>query len=144
MVRIMKKYLIIIIAIIIISNKNNQVITTFSEIEDNVYYTITSNELTTKNKEIFDNIKIISVTPYIPLKYQNKFTFDKYNFQNNKDNIKTLENNYLNNLTQLKDERLKTEVMMNGIKIIKLEIEANKEDLEYLKNKIKDIIIEKN
>ncbi len=139
----MKKYLIIIFLIILIADNNNPVLTVYGSINETVLYQVNSNEITTKNINNFNDIKIISIKPYIPIKYYPKFDFDEYIFtEYTRDkNISNLIQRYQVNLDKIGDINLKNEITVNGVKITEVIIEANKNQIELLKTKYNDITI---
>lgn len=147
----MKKLSILLIIIILIllfsfNKKEDNSITTFSEYNPNynIYkLDISMMNINTKNlNKYFNNYQILSIIPYINPIYSNLLNISEYMFENNKSNNENINKFEKIMIENLKKNNLITEVnkfYYNGFKINKINIYCQKQKINELINKYKDI-----
>lgn len=143
MVKDMKKLLLCLLCLFLVSsNKSYETIFVFNE-NDNSYkfYEISflNKCVSTKNLDkYFEDIEIISVSPFINELYADKINFERYNFEqiSRERNITRFSNKFISILEKnnYKNDALKAKI--NGIYIKKIVVYCSCDKINLLKNKL--------
>ena len=139
MVNVMKRYIVSLLIILFISliiNKKENILLVFDETSEYAMYILEfpNQNISTNNIDLFNNIKIIWIKPYINNLYKSKLNYKVYYFEDVslKENVNKFKNQYINLLYIKGYKQDALNLKISGIKIEKMKVYCEEKDIENI------------